>query len=180
MKKLYEWQRLVKIKLNTKAGFSLLQVTITLGLIVITIMLSLPHFSFLQKTMVRSEIEKMYSLFVYMQHLAIATQKNQTIEFDVVKNTYFCNQQAIPLAQGIAFGTIAGVYGPPASPNALVNKPITFPNNKITFYAQGTMQAGTVYLVDRSKNYLYALTTPVSHISYVRRYKYEREWVPLT
>lgn len=143
-------------------------------------MLSIPHFSFLQKTLVRSEIEKMHALFVYMQHLAIATQKDQTIEFDVANNVYFCNKQMIALAQGISFGTISGVYGPPSSPHTLINKPITFAHNKITFYAQGTMQAGTIYLTDRSKNYLYALTTPVSHISYVRRYKYEREWVQLS
>ena len=170
----------MKIKLNKKReGFSLLQVAITLTLVVIAIMLTVPQFSFLQKTAVRSEIEKMHALFVYMQHLAIATQQDQTIEFDVIKNCYSCNNQIIPLACGISFGTKPGVFGPPASPHALITKPITFANNKITFYTTGTMQAGTVYLVDQSKNYIYALTTPVSHISYVRRYKYEGAWMQL-
>ncbi len=161
------------------AGFSLLQVIITLALVTITLGLSIPYFSFLQRSIVRSEIEKMHSMFIYMQHMAIATQQDQKIEFDTDRQVYYCNKQQVSLPHGVTFGVIPGVLGPPSSPQELITKPITFLNNTIIFRAQGTMQAGTVYLIDRNKKYLYALTTPVSHISYIRRYKYDREWISI-
>ena len=53
---------------------------------------------------------------------------------------------------------------------------ISFENNHIIFYADGTIQAGTVYLVDVNKKLLYALTSGVGHISFLRKYRYDGSW----
>jgi hypothetical protein len=44
------------------------------------------------------------------------------------------------------------------------------------FYPTGIISSGTVYLVDKNKRYMYALSNAVSQFSYLRLYKYDGGW----
>ena len=40
------------------------------------------------------------------------------------------------------------------------------------FFKDGTVSAGIIYLIDKNKTAMYALSCGISSISYLRRYKY--------
>ena len=66
--------------------------------------------------------------------------------------------------------------GSPGSPTHRIEKAITFPGSKIHFYPTGIISSGTAYLVDKNKQYMYALSNAVSQVSYLRFYRYDGGW----
>ena len=57
-----------------------------------------------------------------------------------------------------------------------IEKAITFPGYAIHFYPTGIISSGTVYLVDKKKKCMYALSNAVSQVSYLRLYRYDGRW----
>ena len=47
-------------------------------------------------------------------------------------------------------------------------------------YPDGIIQSGTVYVIDSSKKCMYALSSPISQVSYLRKYSYNGKWQPLS
>jgi len=113
---------------------------------------------------------------MHLQRTAMVTHKNQTLIFDTVRNTYTYNGHEERLCSYARFDTIKNLKGPPSAPTTAITKPITFINNKITFTPNGILQPGTIYLADSKKHCQYALTIPVSQISFLRRYRYDTSW----
>ncbi len=55
----------------------------------------------------------------------------------------------------------------------------TLPNRSFLGASGGTIAAGALYVTDRKKSVLYALTCDASHVTHIRRYRYEGRWVLL-
>jgi hypothetical protein len=89
------------------------------------------------------------------------------------------------LPDAVRFGFIPGVSGPPSSPGKPITNPITFKDfgqgkYKVILFVDGKIQPGTVYFVDKNRNFMMALTCPISQVSFIRKYNYDKgKWVCL-
>jgi Tfp pilus assembly protein FimT len=161
---------------NRADGFLLIEALIIIALITLTVTLGVSFGTSLHKTIVRSEVERLYAACMYLQRLAMLTNKRQLLTFDVNKNAYFYQGHEERLSSYVTFGILRDIKGPPSAPTTVINKPITFTNNQIIFTPNGILQSGTVYLTDISKQHQYALTAPISQISFLRKYRYDNKW----
>ncbi len=155
-----------------RTGFSLINLLIVCSLVVVLTTLSISHISFMRRYTLRLELEKMYALFFYLQHVAVARNQQQTLVFDTAKNTYRADQRQEHLPSGIKFGFLPHTSGPPSKPKKQITSPITFVDNTAEFYPDGTFSAGTIYMVDDERKAFYALTSAVSPVCFIRKYRY--------
>ncbi len=163
-----------------KKGLLLLELALVLTLLGFVALLAVGNSIFLHRLIIRSEIEKLYTICRYLQQCAMIQNKPCTLTFDQEhkKYTYEGHEQILP--QQIDFGFLSDAKGPPSSPSSPIGKPITFVNNMITFWPEGIISAGTIYIVDSSCQYMFALTSPISQVSYLRKYQYgDGKWILL-
>ena len=160
-----------------KTGFTLFEVSIVIMLVVLMVSLGMGYFRVIDRTLVRMELDKLYMLFVKLQQRARYEQKNLEISFDAVNNSYTYGNTVEKLAQGTQFGIIPNAKGPPSSPTTVLKNPVTFVDQRVIFYADGTIQAGTLYLTNTAHTILYALSCPISQVSYIRRYIFDKHWI---
>ena len=174
------------MKLLKKNSHTLIELLITISLIMVLAVFTLPKTTFSTRTQVLNEINKLFAIFSYLQQRALATNSIQEFSINQEKNIYFftinnkkeCVQS---LSKQIIFGVKKGIHGPPTKPIHVITKPITFPSShnlyKVTFTPKGKITPGTLYLSDKNYQYQGALTCPISQVSYVRRYLYENnQW----
>ena len=119
-----------------------------------------------------------------MQRKALLEGKACSITFHLEKNQYVADRM-YTLSSGVHFGVPAELLGPPSNPVSTISRPITWPENKITFYPEGSIKdaaisAGAVYLTNKQKSIAYALTCDASCVSHLRRYRYQEKWVLLS
>lgn len=164
---------------NFSCGFSLINITIVLTIVIILITLSLPRLPFMQRYLIRAELEKIRILITYTQQVAITNNQEQNIIFDSNRQEYYTTDNKETLPRMIRFGIIPHVYGPPSKPTTPITNPITFVDQTLRCYPDGTISSGTLYLTDNNGN-LYALTTPISEISFIRTYYYNGAWTSLS
>lgn len=158
-------------------GFSLLEVTIVLALVLVMCGLGISFsWRLFDTTLTRLEFDNIYMLFMQLQRQALIDRKTHTIQFDPVHNIYRWDGHEHALPAPVLFGTIPKASGPPSSPSRPLVTSITFPENKVTFSPDGHIQPGTLYVTDATKKILYALSCPVSDISYIRRYTFDTQW----
>lgn len=168
-----------RMNVACRRGFSLLECGIVLALLVLVLTLHVVQIPFLNRYIVRSEIEKMYAVCKYLQQYAMINRQQQELIFDITKNEYYFHEKKERLPKQVVFGFLSGAKGPPSSALSSIVKPITFDHQRIIFYPDGIVQAGTVYLVDCDKQFMYALSNGVAQISYLRKYKYDGTWLLL-
>lgn len=113
---------------------------------------------------------------MYLQRIAMVTNKKQILTFDTARNCYTYRGHEERLSSYTTFGTLNNVKGPPSTPTHTINNPITFIGKRITFTPNGILQPGTIYLTDKNKQYQFALSVPVSQISFLRKYQYDGKW----
>ncbi len=164
------------MKLLSKSGFSLIELMVVLAIIAIITMLVGTSKVLVTDIATRLELDKLHAVCQYAQRYAMASNQTQTITFNIAANTYRFHAREEKLTSGVQFGFIQGAKGPPAHPTSLLSKPITFLQECITFYPDGIIQAGTIYLVNANKTNMYALSNAVSQVSHVRTYKYDGSW----
>ena len=157
-------------------GFTLIELMVVIGLIALLALLTTANLNFFERIVVRAEIEKLHTLCRYLQRCAIASNKEYHLVFDASKNNYRYENHVEQLPRQVLFGFLPDAHGPPAFPRRAIQKPITFQGNRITFYPSGILSAGTLYLIDRTKQSMYALSNAVSQVSYLRMYHYTGEW----
>ncbi|EKD48944.1 MAG: hypothetical protein ACD_64C00062G0007 [uncultured bacterium] len=167
---------LLRLQANNRAAFSLVELIIVIALIALLAMLCAAHSSFLTRMLVRAELEHLYSVSYYLQRKALMLHVPQTISFDIQNNRYDADGKTYRLASQVKFGTAHGVKGPPSQPNTVIHTPITFTGNSITFYPDGVIQSGAVYITDANRSVTYALSCAVSSVSYLRKYQYTDAW----
>ena len=170
---------------------------IVIALICVITTLAMINSSFVDRFTVRSEVEKFAGTCRYLQQLAMSTNTEQRLVFDVQHNSYSFSSDRNPsplassgqaqnventqkLSSRVQFGVgKRAVSGPPSAPTKPITQAITYTNNAILFYPDGIIQAGIVYFSDVASKFVYAVSTPVSQISFVRTYVYDGTWQPL-
>jgi hypothetical protein len=150
----------------------MLELLIAVALAIALACVSTPALRLFDRLIVRIELDNIYTQCMLLRQQARMTGVAQELIFDPLTHAYSAAGQHYKLPRMVRFGILNQVKGPPSVHHSFVTKPITFPKNKIIFYPDGIMQAGTVYLCDRAQQFLCALTIAVSPISYIRRYTY--------
>ena len=154
---------------------------ISLSLLILLLTISFPRLSFFQHYYLSQELQELHSIVSYLQHKSMATNTIQKLYIHPNNHSYSYekNNHAVThiLNDNVKFGFMERVKGPPSSPKKAIEKSITFHKNIIEFYPQGTVSSGTIYLTDKNKHYLQALTCGISHISHIRTYLFtENKW----
>lgn len=147
-----------------------------LALITIIAMLSMSHIGFLNRMIVRAELENLYNVCFSMQRRALMTGAIQTIQFDAAGKSYVAGASRYRLPVQVSFGAMPHAKGPPSSPSYAIEQPISFKENRIQFYPDGVISSGCVYLTDSSRSCSYALSCAVSAVSHLRKYQYTSGW----
>lgn len=130
----------------------------------------------LARVTARSELHSLRATCHYLQRCARVHDEPCNLRIDTQAGTYRFLHREHTLGKGFELGFLPGVKGPPSSPTSLITSAVTYPNNTITFHPDGSMSAGTIYFVDRNKTMMFALTSPVAHVSYLRLYEYDGAW----
>ena len=164
---------------HTKYGFSLIEQLIVVAIVAMVAVLSIAHLQYMDAIMVRAELNKLYATCLYAQRYAMTTNTKQMITFDIEHGSYTCNGHTEIVSPRVQFGFLSGAHGPPSAPHTPIANPITFKQQRIVFEPNGVIQPGTVYLVDTKKRHMVALSSAVAHTSFLRKYRYCREWVLL-
>lgn len=160
-----------------KSGFTLIEVMIVCALCALGVTVAISVHSLFCQMSLKAEHEQLYAMCLYAQQKAMATGHEQTLALcEEGKQCYTSDGETHLLSRDICFGVIAGVKGPPSSPSKELKRSITFKNRCITFYPDGIIDAGTVYLTDKNHAYLYAISSGVATASCLRRYRYENGW----
>lgn len=171
-------------------AFSLFEFTITIAALFIFIFFSLPKLSFVNDFILRSEVEKLFTTFSYLQERAIASNQEQYLIFDLDNHSYsFFDKNEVNkivlLPKEVRFGCLQNALGPPANPKKKIKKIISFKKIenskfKVTFLPDGDISAGSVYLIDKNRTKLVALSSSVSPFACIRTYKYQsNKWISL-
>lgn len=159
-----------------REGFMLFEAVVVLALIAMGAALTIPTLRIFDRLMVKTEVDVLYLAIKSLEHKAILSGKQAELVFDEKKQTYMVDGVVYYLHSPAMFGIVDNIAGPPSNPKKIITKAIQFPDNKITIFSDGIVQAGSVYITDKNKKYVYALTCPVSDISYLRRYVYNGRW----
>jgi len=158
------------------SAFSLIELMISIALCALVVALLVVNVSFLNRGIVRSEIDKLYSVCMYLQQCALTTHQEHELTFDTKNNTYRFAGKTETLRFPVEFGFPCNVKGPPSTPRKKIFSAVTFKGGKILFYPEGIISSGTVYLTDRNKTVLYALSSGIAHVSHLRKYSYTDKW----
>ncbi len=173
--------RIVKIK-GTKTrltGFTLIELMITVALCALVVTLTVVNVSFLNRGIVRSELNRLYSTCNYLRQCALASGKVQVLDIDFNKGCYSFDGKTEKLNTPVLFGVVPDVKGPPSSPQSMIRSSVTFKKNQIVFYPDGIISSGTVYLTDRDRTSFYALSSGIAQVSHLRKYSYNGKWMLL-
>lgn len=166
---------MIRLKNNVRA-FTLVELMVVIALIALLVMLTMTHTAFMHRALLRTEVEKLYVTCIYLQRLAMVTNKKQTLVFDLANNAYTFNGHKATLPDAIVFGFLPHAKGPPSDPVKPITGPVTFIDTAITFDPAGIIQPGTVYLADKNRITMYALSCSVSQVSFLRKYRYDNKW----
>jgi prepilin-type N-terminal cleavage/methylation domain-containing protein len=154
-------------------GFTLLEITVTLSILLLAIHLTYSIQKIFDRSLVALEVERLTAMIYATQQRSFIENTSQKIWFTTQPSGYKRDHEPFNcLTNGVYFGTPSSVRGPPSRPQHLPQNPITFPNNALTLYCDGTAQAGTLYLTDNRKTCCYALTVGVAPDVFLRSYRY--------
>lgn len=158
--------------MNSSTGFLILEVSIVLFVIVLVVAMTWPFLWFNDEIGIQQNVQKIYNAMLYLQQKAKANFEPQYLVFNVADRKFTYNNQTYELATNVQFGVAQGIKGPPSMPKKDIINPITFEGKRIAFYPDGTISAGIVYLFDKKTKESFAISSSVSYISFVRKYKF--------
>ena len=161
---------------ETKQGFTLLEMIVVICLVGLIMTLGMMQLSFLDATIAHAELDKLSTACSFLQQHAIVTNNECVLMCNSEKNEYWCDKVYEKLSHQISFGTLPGAKGAPGSASHVIQKPITFSDFQIHFYPTGIISSGTIYLIDKKKRFMYALSNAISQVSYLRLYRYDGIW----
>lgn len=159
-----------------RKGFTLIEAMVVVCLFVVLATLGMMQLSFLDATIAHAEIDKLVAVCSYLRQKAIATNTEYVLTFDTQKNEYRGDGIHETLSPRVSFGFLPHVLGPPGSPSHTIKQPISFAGSSIHFYPTGIISSGTIYVVDKKRQHMYALSNAVSQFSFLRLYRYDGKW----
>ena len=147
-----------------------------LSILAFVLTLSLKLSSAYHSLSARAELNRLQTVITYLRRKAIITQQSATITFH---QDGYTADRTWHLSSGVEFGSIPGVKGPPSDPKKPLSSAITFCNNRLELFPDGSVSAGAIYMTDASRSCLYALTSDASAFSGIRCYRYREKWEPV-
>lgn len=162
--------------MNANKGFSLVELLIVIAIFMILSGFVAINTRFLHKAVITTHIDLLYNACYYLQKTAMASGQMQELIFDEEDQSYTYNNSHEKLPASIRFGVLPDAKGPPSSPQHPLNAAITFVDKQITFYPDGIISAGIIYIIDDDHNHMYALSSGVAHTSFLRKYRYDGKW----
>lgn len=163
-------------KLLNKPGVTLVELLIALCIFTLLVGLVAVRPRFLNALGVHVAVETLFARCMALQQDALSLHTNCYLHFDPIRNEYTCGTATYSLPRGIEFGFLPGSSGPPSYPQKNITQPITFKNNRIVFHANGIIEPGTVYIIHKESNTMYALSSPIAQFSFLRTYRYNGGW----
>jgi hypothetical protein len=163
-----------------KSGFSLFEIMISCALLILIATCTFIYQQNVDQFMIQTYLNTLYMTCMTLSQKAQLSKQNITLTFNLDKNSYSYQNHSETLPSFLIFGYPPGSKGPPSSPQSLITHPITFTHNQIIFYKDGTIQSGTIYITNAQRTLLFALSSPIAQISYLRRYHYVSDkWIIL-
>lgn len=157
--------------MSFRAGYLMLEVALVIACILVLVSIGLPHMALLEQRMVNYEIALMRQFFTATAQRAMATGIPQEIILDPYTKSYASGGFKHYLAQGVEFGCAREVTSSPSDDGNPVGI-TTFAHHKITCFANGSLQCGTVYLTNTQHSVCSCLTVPVGNYLHIRTYRY--------
>lgn len=125
-----------------------------------------------------AELEKICGLVLYAQQRARTSGSEVEVIWNATEGRYCCCNYSEQLPKHLVFGALPECKGPPSAPEKPITNPITFAKERTVCYPDGTIQSGTLYMLDTKTKTQYALTVPIGHAHYLKRYRYSKNtWV---
>jgi type II secretory pathway pseudopilin PulG len=162
--------------MSCRSGYIMIEMMVAIAIVILLAGITCAHVGSYRYTCMQQQIALFTLAWRQLQQSAIAGNQQQDMLFDEVGNRYKINGVWRELPSTIRFGFLLESKGPPSNPTHEIHSAITFPGKKVTSFPDGTIQAGTVYLIDDQKQSMYALTSGVSAISFLRKYRYDGTW----
>lgn len=165
--------------LKNKTGYILVELLVVIVLFGCIFGAGALSVRWIEQLLVRAELDKFLMVCYSLQQRARATGKEILLTFDQEKKSYHFGNQNESMVPGVYFAFPD--HAPTLSNSTLrMKKPITFVENKISFYPSGIVQAGTVCFSNFSKKVGYALSSSVGVLSQLRQYAWNgRSWKQL-
>src|SRR5258708_8342666 len=143
---------------HNKYGITLIEILVVLCLVMLLASLVVTNVSFLDHTITHTQVDKLYNICYYLRQQAMATNREMVLSFDVRNNSYSFDGHKEQLPSQVMFGFFSEAKGPPGNPESSIASAITFPATRIHFYPTGIVSSGTLYIIDKGKKHMYALS----------------------
>lgn len=161
------------INRSRNKGFTVIEVIISITILTLIFTLIAANVKFLNRFILRSEVDKLFSVFNYLKQRAFSTGKEQKLRFDIKNGCYEYDSHVCILPKRYAeFGYHVQASGTPSKPNLKISKAVTFDGDTVVFYPDSVVDSGTVYMTDGERNFLYAISSGVGNVGYIRKYVY--------
>ncbi len=170
------------------SAYTLIELIITTSILIIIVGISIPQLIIDENLLLERELGRIYTTAFYLRQRAISTNSQQELFLNPEKQLFYYYENnkkyLFNLHKLTQFGFLKGSKGPPSNPAMLIKSAITFDSStgsrKISFYPDGTSNAGTIYLINAKQTKMGALTCGVSQVFYGRRYLYKKSiWHPI-
>ena len=162
--------------MSYRSGYIMIEMMVAIAIVILLAGITSAHVGSYRYTCMQQQITLFALAWRQLQQSAMARNQQQEMLFDQVGHRYKINGVWHELPSTIRFGYLLESKGPPSNPTHEIHSAITFPSKKVSCFSDGTIQAGTVYLVDDQKQSMYALTSGVSAVSFLRKYRYDGTW----
>ncbi len=162
--------------MSNHSGFIMTEAFVGIALVMLVVSIACVQVRAYHYACIRQHISLFALVWHELQQRAMVSNAPQEMILDEKGHRYYVDGQWHDLPSLIRFGFLSAAKGPPSHPTTLLSSAITFPQKKVTCFPDGTIQAGTVYLVDDRKSCMYALTSGISAVSFLRKYRYDGAW----
>ncbi|HTM05773.1 MAG TPA: prepilin-type N-terminal cleavage/methylation domain-containing protein [Patescibacteria group bacterium] len=160
--------------MKNKQGFLLIECMFVLSLLAFLTALSFSFMHLFERLMIRSEINVLVNAVEAERAIAVINGKDSAITFDIEKNTYSYDIVAHAFAHSVEFVYPQGSYGPPSLPTTVIQRPISFVDNKMLCFQTGAMSSGVLYIGSLAQSCFYALSSSVGEWGVLRLYWYSK------